>query len=71
MIMWSHKNRFKIDLKIDFLLKNTIFDYKTIYLQKYCKKYCAECMQTYIRTHNFFRVVVVNIKNLWYMLCKF
>jgi len=51
MIMWSsHKNKFKMDLKTDFILKNTIFDYKIIYLQRYCKKYCTEYANVYTDT---------------------
>jgi len=37
VVMWSpHKNRFK---KLILFLKNTMFGYKIIYLQKYCKNY--------------------------------
>jgi len=57
--MWQHyimekkqvsgKNRLK---KLLLWFLKTTFDYKIIYLQKNI----AECMQTYVRTRNFFRI---------------
>jgi len=50
MIIWFlHKNIFK---EISFVLKNIVFDYKIIYLQKNI----AKCMQMCARVHNFFYI---------------
>jgi len=64
--MWSlHKDRFKKLI----CFKNTVFGYKIMYLQKeLCNivKNIAECMQMYIRTHNFFHVqAAISTKNLY------